>query len=114
MEEYFALKFGKWIKNSTKSDFSEVFNNNILKEGTKILFDPNNKSKSIKDLYGKKLSDVWLNFNSEIALYLKENKTLDNYILDTNLYKIDLSFKDSHTPLINYNLNIKTNEEIRT
>ena len=78
MEEYFALKFGKWIKNNTKSDFSEVFNNNILKEGTKILFDPNNKSKSIKDLYGKKLSDVWLNFNSEIALYLKENKTLDD------------------------------------
>ena len=78
MEEYFALKFGKWIKNNTKSDFSEVFNNNILKEGTKILFDPNNKSKSIKNLYGKKLSDVWLNFNSEIALYLKENKTLDD------------------------------------
>ena len=77
MEEYFAIKFGKWIKNNTKSDFSEVFNNNILKEGTKLLFDPNNKSKSIKDIYGKKMSDVWLNFNSEIALYLKENKTLD-------------------------------------
>lgn len=78
MEEYFAIKFGNWIKNNTKQDYSNIFENQIIKEGTKILFDPENKSKSIKELYGNKIYNVWLNFNSEIAQYLKENKTLDD------------------------------------
>lgn len=78
MEEYFAIKFGNWIKNNTKQDYSNIFENQIIKEGTKILFDPDNKSKSIKELYGNKIYNVWLNFNSEIAQYLKENKTLDD------------------------------------
>ena len=78
MEEYFATKFGNWIKNNSKIGFGNIFNNGIFAEGTKLLFDPNNKSKSIKELYGKTLYDVFLNFNSEIAQYLEENKTLDN------------------------------------
>ena len=76
MEEYFAIKFGNWIKNNSKIGFSNIFNNTILKEGTKLLFDPDNLSKSLKELYGSKLYDVFLNFNSEIGLYLKENKTI--------------------------------------
>lgn len=76
MEEYFAIKFGDWIKNNSQLEFGNIFSNSILKKGTKILFDPNNSSKSIKQLYGKTLYDVFLNFNSEIAQYLENNKSL--------------------------------------
>ena len=78
MEEYFAIKFGNWIKNNTKQDYSNIFENQVIKDGTKLLFDPNNKSKSLKELYGGTLYSVWLNFNSEIAQYLENNKTLDD------------------------------------
>jgi len=44
------------------------------------LFDPNNYTKSIKELFGSNLETVLLNFNSEISYFLKQNPTLaDDY-----------------------------------
>lgn len=80
MEEYFALKFAKWINDNSKTDYDKIFYNEVLtKESTK-LFDPNNYTKSIKELFGTNLQTVLLSFNSEIGFFLKENPTLaDDY-----------------------------------
>ena len=34
--------------------------------------------------------------------YIKETKTLDNYVLDTNKYNVELIYKDQYTPVIVY------------
>ena len=32
--------------------------------------------------------------------YLKETKTLDNYVLDTNKYEVEVTYKDQYTPVV--------------
>lgn len=34
--------------------------------------------------------------------YLKEIKTLDNYVLDQNKYEVELKYKDQYTPVVSY------------
>lgn len=80
MEEYFALKFGRWINDNAGTKYDKIFNDEVLTSQSTKLFDPNNYTKSIKELFGSNLETVLLNFNSEISYFLKQNPTLaDDY-----------------------------------
>ena len=80
MEEYFALKFSKWIKDNSNVKYDIIFSNKALGKAASKLFDPNNYSKSIKELFGSTLETVLLGFNAEIGYFLNQNPTLgDEY-----------------------------------
>ena len=80
MEEYFALKFSKWVKNNSDAKYDIIFSDKALGKAATKLFDPNNYSKSIKELFGSTIETVLLGFNAEIGYFLSKNPTLgDEY-----------------------------------
>lgn len=80
MEEYFALRFSRWINDNADAKYDIIFSNKALGKEASKLFDPNNYSKSIKELFGSTIETVLLGFNAEIGYYLSKNPTLaDEY-----------------------------------
>lgn len=80
MEEYFALKFSEWIQDNSDAKYDIIFSSKALGSAASKLFDPNNYSKSIKELFGSTLETVLLGFNAEIGYFLSKNPSLgDEY-----------------------------------
>lgn len=76
MEELFVSKFGKWIDEGNMKLDSVFRNNEALNNGSKEVFDTNNKTKSIKELYGKSLKEVFTYFNNNVSALLQNNQGL--------------------------------------
>lgn len=75
MEELFVTQFGNWIdRDNIKLD--TIFRNNPELEQAKKIFDPNNKSKSIKDLFGRSIGEIFTRFNASVSELLQNNKGL--------------------------------------
>ena len=76
MEELFVDKFGKWVDEGNMK-LDDVFRNNeALNNGSKEIFDTSNKTKSLKELYGKSLKEVFTYFNDNVSALLQNNQGL--------------------------------------
>lgn len=79
-----------------KEDIYDNFGNLIYSKDSEI-------SKYITDSNGKiSISNLYLG-----KYYIKEIKTDSNYILDNEIYDINLSYKDNHTEIISYKKDFK-------
>lgn len=84
MEEYFVEKFGNWINNKAKEDFSNIFSNSdIIKEGSSLF----SSTTPVTELYGSTVEQVFTNLNSDVAQFFKENQPLMNSEYK-NLFKV--------------------------
>lgn len=82
MEEYFVIKFGEWINDNADSQFSNIFSKNETLKDTINLF--SDTPMNVKELYGKKINELFGRFNHDIAIFFEENKTLmDGEFADT-------------------------------
>ena len=75
MEELFVSQFGNWIENNNIK-YDDIFRNSEGLEQAKRIFDPNNKSKSIKDLFGRSIQEIFTRFNANVSELLQNNQGL--------------------------------------
>jgi hypothetical protein len=72
MEELFVSEFGDWVdRDNVKLD--SIFRNNKALQETKKIFDTAEKTKSLKELYGKSLKEVFTYFNDNVSALLQNN-----------------------------------------
>lgn len=73
MEEFFAKEFGEWINNNAYNNYENIFaNNGLIEEGSSIFV----SDKSVKELYGSSIEEVFTSFNSDLARFFENNKPI--------------------------------------
>lgn len=82
-EEVFADLYGRYLQNNLPRQLEHVFDNDILKSVTHSIFDLADSKADINDFlkYGR-LSNLFMRFNSDIALAFSRNK---NFLHDDQL-----------------------------
>lgn len=82
-EEVFADLYGKYLQNNLPRQLEHIFDNDILKSVTHSIFDLADSEADINDFlkYGR-LSNLFMRFNSDIALAFSKNK---NFLHDDQL-----------------------------
>lgn len=87
-----GVKFGLYANN----DIFDGVGNLIYSKGTKI-------TELITDVNGNvKINNLYLG-----SYYLVELETVDNHVLDKNIYYFDLKYIDQYTEIVTYTLNVK-------
>ena len=89
MEEVFVTKFGDWVEGKISGKLlpiDNIFRNSKELDDSRKIFDSNNQSKSIKDLFGRTISEVFTNFNENVGFLLSTGESI-----------IDESFKTQFT-----------------
>lgn len=73
MEEYFVERFGNWINNNAKSDFSNIFATDpSIKEASNLF----STKVPLTELYGSSVEQVFKRLNSDLARFFDTNEPL--------------------------------------
>lgn len=73
MEEFFVDQFGAWINRNANESLSNIFTEDpSLREAKNIFSD----KKTMQELFGSTIEQVFTIINSDIAIFLKRNKPL--------------------------------------